>query len=114
MTKEEAVDSLCRLKSDIKNGIAEIHRHPSTVDDMIIALDTAIKALEERKKETCTNVGTDYAEVDQFVCSECGIELQDWHRVERDVDDGEVSYHEYTFHFCPNCGCRIVGGALDE
>lgn len=56
----------------------------------------------------CENLGTDYAECDQFVCSACGIELQDWHGVERDMDDGEVSYHEYTFRFCPHCGRRIV------
>ena len=62
----------------------------------------------------CENVGTDYAECDQFVCSNCGIELQDWHGVERDMDDEfreEVSYYEYTFRFCPNCGHRIVKGA---
>ena len=60
---------------------------------------------------TCKNVGTDYAECDQFVCSACGIELQDWHGVERDMDDEfreEVSYYEYTFRFCQNCGHRIV------
>lgn len=35
----------------------------------------------------CRNVNPDYAECDQFVCSNCGVELQDWHRVERDEDD---------------------------
>lgn len=54
------------------------------------------------------NVGTDYDEVDQFVCSECGIELQDWCRVERDEDDGEETYHEYRIRYCPNCGARVV------
>ena len=53
------------------------------------------------------NCNEDYADCDQFVCSNCGIELQDWHRVERDEDDGEVSYHEYTFKFCPNCGAEM-------
>ena len=62
---------------------------------------------------TCKNVGEDYAEVDQFVCSKCGIELQDWHRVERDMDDGEVSYHEYTFRYCPNCGAKVEGSDTD-
>lgn len=60
--------------------------------------------------DTCNNIGEDYAEVDQFVCSKCGIEIQDWHRVERDMDDGEVSYHEYAFRYCPHCGRRIVEG----
>lgn len=53
------------------------------------------------------NNNEDYAECDQFVCSNCGIELQDWHRVECDEDDGEVSYHEYTFKYCPNCGAKM-------
>lgn len=56
--------------------------------------------------QTCENINEDYADCDQFKCSECQIELQDWHRVERD-DDGEVSYHEYTFRYCPHCGRRI-------
>lgn len=60
--------------------------------------------LTERK--TGKNVGTDYDEVDQFVCSECGIELQDWHSVER-CEDGEVIFHEYTFRYCPHCGTKI-------
>jgi hypothetical protein len=64
---------------------------------------------EECKTDTCTNDGKDYAEFDQFVCSKCGIELQDWNRVER-CDDGEIIYHEYTFRFCPHCGRKIVEG----
>lgn len=55
----------------------------------------------------CHNENKDYDDCDQFVCSNCGIELQDWHQVERDEDDGNVSYHEYEFHFCPNCGAKI-------
>lgn len=57
--------------------------------------------------ETCRNIAKDYADVDQFVCSECGIELQDWDRVERDEDNGEESFYEYTLKYCPNCGRRI-------
>lgn len=67
--------------------------------------------IEEHKTDTCENVGEDYAEVDQFVCSKCGIELQDWNSVER-CEDGEVIYHEYTFRFCPHCGRKIVEGAI--
>lgn len=49
------------------------------------------------------------AEQDQFVCHKCGIELQDWQRVERDPDDdGDVSYHEYVLRYCPHCGRKIV------
>lgn len=57
---------------------------------------------------TCKNENNDYAACDQFVCSNCGIELQDWHRVERDEDDGDITYSEYKFDFCPCCGCKVV------
>ena len=53
------------------------------------------------------NIATDYDEVDQFVCSECGIELQDWRRVERDDYDGEETFHEYRLRYCPHCGARM-------
>ena len=42
--------------------------------------------------------------VDEFVCSECGIILEDWSKVEIDEDDGERTNHEYAFRYCPNCG----------
>ena len=66
------------------------------------ALDIAIEALEKK----CHNENRDYDSCDQFVCSNCGIELQDWHRVERD-EDGDITYHEYEFNYCPNCGAKM-------
>lgn len=59
------------------------------------------------KLKTCKNVAIEYDDCDQFVCSECGIELQDWRRVERDEDDGDITYHEYRLRYCPNCGAKI-------
>ena len=59
------------------------------------------------------NIGTDYDETDQFVCSECGIELQGWYRVERDEDDGEETYHEYRLRYCPQCGARMDANEYD-
>ena len=61
----------------------------------------------KERKETCRNIAEDYADVDQFVCSECGIELQEWHGVERDEDTGDESFYEYTLKYCPNCGRKI-------
>lgn len=64
-------------------------------------------------EKTCCNLNDDYADVDQFVCSKCGIHLQGWYRVdEDDFDDGIV--HEYKFRYCPNCGAKVVEGDNDE
>ena len=57
--------------------------------------------------KTTKNLNQDYDAVDQFVCGNCGIELQDWRRIERDEDDGDITYHEYRFRYCPNCGEKI-------
>jgi len=60
------------------------------------------------KQRTGHNCNEDYADCDQFVCSECGIELQDWRRIERDEDDGEITCHDYVMKYCPNCGAKMV------
>ena len=65
------------------------------------------------KRKTCKNLAVEYDDCDQFVCSQCGIELQDWRRVEHDEDDGDVTYNEYRFRFCPNCGAKIKEGDDD-
>lgn len=40
--------------------------------------------------------------VDDFVCSNCGIHLADWYRI-----DGE-DWFEYEFKYCLNCGAKVV------
>ena len=98
--------------------MAEIHTYPemnAQIKDLLrigeqpICLYAAkrIEELEEYERKNGKNIATDYDEVDQFVCSECGIELQNWVRVERDEDDGDETYHEYRFNFCPNCGADM-------
>lgn len=52
---------------------------------------------------TCTDV-SGYNEVDGFKCSNCGLEITDYCRVERDADDGSESFHEYVPKYYPNCG----------
>ena len=68
------------------------------------AKNIVIEALEKK----CHNENRDYDSCDQFVCSNCGIEFQDWHAVERS-EDGDITFHEYEFKYCPNCGARIGG-----
>lgn len=45
--------------------------------------------------------------VDEFVCSECGIILFDYERLEIDEDDDDENCYEYEFRFCPNCGAKM-------
>ena len=62
------------------------------------------RAMKEEK--TCKNISEMNA-VDGFVCSECGISLVDY--VEERVDEEyDVTYHEYNFKYCPNCGAKVV------
>ena len=79
---------------------------------MVQAANTIAELSKERKAGK--NVATEYDDCDQFVCSECGIELQAWHRVERDEDDGDVTYHEYMFRFCPHCGAKMDDGSENQ
>lgn len=62
------------------------------------------------KSTTCKNV-SEYHEADQFICSECGIHLEDWVEVWFDEDFGYSENEirsEYTMRYCPNCGRKIV------
>lgn len=45
--------------------------------------------------------------VDEFVCSECGIILFGYERLEIDEDEDDESCYEYEFKFCPNCGAKM-------
>lgn len=45
--------------------------------------------------------------VDEFICSECGIVLVDYERLEIDEDDDDENLYEYEFKFCPNCGAKM-------
>lgn len=55
----------------------------------------------QSEHENCQNT-TKENPVDDFVCSNCGIHLADWHRI-----DGE-DWVEYEFKYCPNCGAKVI------
>lgn len=55
---------------------------------------------------TCKNISELHG-VDGFKCSKCGISIVDY--VEEKVDENyDVSYKEYEFKYCPNCGAKVV------
>ena len=55
------------------------------------------------------NENKEYHEVDEFICSECGLHLEDWTRYVYDEYSDEKYAQEYVFKRCPECGARIVG-----
>ncbi len=65
------------------------------------------KSLTDFNKVIITNDGKCY-EADEFICSNCGLHLEDW--VGRDTDG---SCYEFAFRFCPNCG-GMVDGKRDD
>lgn len=59
------------------------------------------KMIKDLNSIKVTNDGQ-YFEADDFVCSNCGIHIEDW--VGRDEEN---CAYEYVFRFCPNCGAFI-------
>lgn len=69
------------------------------------SVEENIRAQGYVKERTCRNV-SEWHEVDEFVCSECGIKLTDWVEV---IEDEEQAFRfEYAFKYCPSCGARVV------
>ena len=97
--REDAVKAVSKV-DDYGDGVGfEVRSH------CLVELETLPPA-DVREVVHGENIGTDYAECDQFICSECEIHLQGWVRIDDDdYDDGIV--HEYEFRFCPNCGARM-------
>lgn len=59
-----------------------------------------------RKEKTCKNV-TENHPVDEFICSKCGLILQDYCKKRLD-DDGDEYFFEFEIKYCPNCGAKVV------
>ena len=74
----------------------------------------ALHAANVKPAVYCKNIGV-YAETDQFICSNCGIELRGWYEVTVEtnmIGDGELVGCDYAFKFCPDCGAAINEEAL--
>jgi DNA-directed RNA polymerase subunit RPC12/RpoP len=110
-TWEDECKSEHSIKEALRNAIKALEENTVSeetyTEEYNRRKDAELELYKLKQEKTCYNYNEDYVDCDQFVCSECGIELQDWHKVERDDDDGEISYHEYTFQYCPHCGRKI-------
>ena len=100
MTKEEELDWLCRLRSEIY-----VYMPKEWLIPMNNALDMAISALSENKGEWKMPIQDDGMSDPiyyQVRCSKCGFDLdpQTWHQ----------ELHQYgADNFCPNCGADMRG-----
>ena len=67
------------------------------------------KRVPFRKVRHGENRNNEYAGCDQFICSNCGIELQGWDRIVRAGFEPLDEIWEFEFNFCPNCGADMRG-----
>ncbi len=106
------VNLICQICDYAKENEMSPNETVDTIGQNLIRIATiaSFEAWETKEKlkstNTCRHVG-DINEVDQFVCSECGIHLEDWAEKVED-EDGDLHHQEYAFKFCPNCGRKIV------
>lgn len=73
--------------------------------DLLQAVDKQAEELGWLDEKTCTNE-SEYDSIDEFQCSNCGIILSEYQKIEE--DDGERFFYDYRPKYCPNCGRRIV------
>lgn len=116
MTREDAIsrtETINHLSKRLYESALNNMGYECDADDVFIdiadnRLETWINELPtvHTKQKRGYNCNAIYRDCDQFVCSECGIELQDWNGIERN-NDGDISYYEYVFKYCPNCGAKM-------
>lgn len=95
---------------DLKNKT--IHTHGGCTDkslsmDELEAIKKQCEELDWIDEKICTNF-TDPTS-DYFICSNCGIYLEDFSQTVMGGDDKRnVNQDGYELRYCPNCGCKIV------
>ena len=119
--KQDSFESICYVYEnedtadfeiifDLKNK--NIHTHGGYTDkslsmDELNAIKKQCEELDWIDEKICTNF-TDSTS-DYFICSNCGIYLEDFSQIVMGGDDKRnVNQDGYELRYCPNCGCKIV------
>ena len=119
--KQDSFESICYVYEnedtadfeiifDLKNK--NIHTHGGYTDkslsmDELEAIKKQCEELDWIDEKICTNL-TDSTS-DYFICSNCGIYLEDFSQIVMGGDDKRnVNQDGYELRYCPNCGCKIV------
>lgn len=86
---------------DLKDewGYSHIYQRLSELENKIE--DGQLKELRICKNETKSNP------VDEFICSECGLIMQDYCKKRLD-EDGDEYFFEFEIKYCPCCGAKVV------
>lgn len=109
MTREDTIDWLCRLKSEIKIFMPYQWQRPFGK-----ALDMAIKALEQepRKGHWIEHEWEEMREKGYYRCSVCNHGYQRYTKGIRKSDVPYIDGQEYKLwncdNYCPNCGAKMV------
>lgn len=56
----------------------------------------------------CSNDAKSFCGADEFVCSACGLHIEDWVRLALDEDTGETNVRSFEMKYCPGCGAKVV------
>ena len=92
MTREEELDWLCRLRSEIY-----VYMPKEWIIPMNNALDMAIKALEQEPK-TGHWIGIDEEPHEDYECNRCGYVVSTY--------TANIEPHT-EYKYCPNCGAKM-------
>ena len=73
-------------------------------------LEELKRAREELKENTTENLCT---HTEQFICSKCGLHLEDFTQQicyeDEDEDEDETYSTYFDFFYCPRCGRKVEG-----
>lgn len=73
------------------------------IKDIVGVITPAADVVEVKHGKNLTKMNP----VDEFICSECGVELCDMTEFRIDVDNEDECFFEFEVKFCPNCGVKI-------
>ena len=74
--------------------------------DELKAINQQVKELGWIEEDICTNFSS--GQSGEFLCSNCGICLEDLSEIVIGGDDKRNNQDGYELRYCPNCGCKIV------
>lgn len=92
--------------SEILNVQTQKYGIVNVIDVVPVDAILSIPAADVQEVVRGQNI-TEENPVDQFICSRCGLILEEYVQKEIDPDDGDATYYELEPLFCPRCGADV-------